>query len=40
MVEWDHLLDRHDFAQALGVGGWTGKPGVQQSMELQRVSHD
>ena len=24
----------------LGVGGWTGKPGVLQSMRSQRVRHD
>ena len=35
MVEWDHLLDGHDFAQALGVGGWTGRPGGLQSMGSQ-----
>jgi len=35
MVEWDHLLDGHDFVQALGVGGWTGRPGGLQSMGSQ-----
>ena len=38
MVGWHHQLDGHESEQALGVGdGQTGKPGVLQSMELQRV---
>ena len=40
MVGWHHWLDGHEFEQAPGVGGWTGKPGVLQSMGLQRVGHD
>ena len=32
-------LDGWEFEQALGVGGWTGKPGVLQSMGSQRVGH-
>ena len=34
MVGWHHRLDGHEFEQALGVGIWTGKPGVLQSTEL------
>jgi len=37
---WHHWLDGHEFEQALGVGGWTGKPGMLQFMGLQRVEHD
>ena len=40
MVGWHHWLDRHDFEQALGVGEGQGRPGVLQSMGLQRVAHD
>ena len=32
-------LDGHEFEQAPEVG-WAGKPGVLQSMGLQRVGHD
>ena len=39
MVGWHHRLDRHEFKQLL-VWWWTGKPGVLQSMGLQRVGHD
>ena len=39
MVGRHHRLDEHEFAQALGVGD-SGKPGVLQSMESQRVGHD
>ena len=38
MVGWHHQLNGHEFEQALGVG--EGKPGVLQSMGLQRVRHD
>ena len=38
MVGWYHRLDAHEFEQAPGVGD--GKPGVLQSMGLQRVRHD
>ena len=34
MVGWHHQLDGHEFAQTLGDG--VGKPGVLQSMGLQR----
>ena len=37
MVGWNHWLDWHEFEQAPGVWWWTGKPGVPQSMGLQRV---
>ena len=40
MVGWNHWLDWHEFEQAPGVWWWTGKPGVPQSMGLQRVGHD
>ena len=39
MVGRHHRLDKHEFEQALGVGD-SGKPGVLQSMESQRVGHD
>ena len=32
MVGWHHRLDGHEFEQALG---WTGRPGVLQSMASQ-----
>ena len=34
MVEWHHQLNGHEFEHTLG------KPGVLQSMGLQRVRHD
>ena len=40
MAGWHHQLDGHEFEQALGFGDGTGKPGVLQSMGLQRVRHD
>ena len=41
MVGWHHWLNGYEFKQALGVGdGWTGKPGMLQSMGSQRVGHD
>ena len=40
MVGWHHQLDGHEFEQAPGAGDGQGKPGVLQSMELQRVKHD
>ena len=39
MAGWHHRLDGHEFEQALGSWWWTGKPGVPQSMGLQRVRH-
>ena len=40
MFGWLHQFDGHEFEQAPGVGWWTGKPGVLQSMGLQRVRRD
>ena len=39
MVVWHHRLNGHEFEQARSWG-WTGKPGVLQSMGLQRVRDD
>ena len=39
MVGWHHQLNGHAFEQVLGVL-LKGKPGVLQSMGLQRVRHD
>ena len=39
-LEWCHPLNGHEFEQPLGdCEGW-GKPGVLQSISLQRVKHD
>ena len=38
MVRWHHRLDGHEFKQALGL--CIGRPGLLQSMGLQRVGHD
>ena len=38
MVGQHHQLSGHEFEQTLGDSG-TGKPGVLQSMGLQRVGH-
>ena len=40
MVEWRHELDGHEFEQTPGVGDGQGRPGVLQSMGLQRVGHN
>ena len=32
MVGWHHRLHRHEFEQTLGIGWWTGRPGMLQSM--------
>ena len=40
MFGWHHRLDGHEFDQALGVGEGQGKPGMLQSMGLQRVGHN
>ena len=34
MVVWHHLLNGYEFEE------WTGRPGVLQSMGLQRVGHN
>ena len=39
MVGWHHGLNGHEFEQAVEDGERTGKPGVLQSMGLQRVRH-
>ena len=36
-LEWCHPLDGHEFEQPLGDGEGRGKPGVLQSISLQRV---
>ena len=40
MVGWDHQLDGHEFEQAPEDGGGQGKPGMLQSMGLQRTGHN
>ena len=40
MVGWHHWLNGHEFEPSFGSWWWTGKPGVLQSMVLQRVGHD
>ena len=40
MVGWHHLLDGHEFEKTIGIGDWTGKPGMLQSVGSQRVGHD
>ena len=37
MGGWHHRLNGHEFEQTQGE---TEKPGMLQSMELQRVGHD
>ena len=37
MVGWHHRLSGHEFEQAPGDSGRTGKPGMLQSMGSQRV---
>ena len=39
MVGWHHRQNGYEFEQALSSGGWTGKPGVLQSMGLQKMGH-
>ena len=39
MAGWRHQLNGHVWADC-GSWWWTGKPGVLQSMGLQRVGHD
>ena len=40
MVGWHHQLDGHEFEQIPGVDNGMGKPGMLQSMGLERVIHD
>ena len=37
MVGWHHGLNEHEFEQTLRDSKRTGKPGMLQSMGLQRV---
>ena len=40
MVGWHHWPNRHEFEQTLGAGDGQDKPGMLQSMGLQRVGRD
>ena len=40
MVGWHHWLVGHEVWASSGSWWWTGKPGMLQSMGLQRVGHD
>ena len=40
MVGWHQCLNAHEFEQAPGDSDGTGKPGVLQSMGLQRTGHN
>ena len=40
MVEWHHRLYGHEFGLDSRSWWWTGRPGMLQSMGLQRVRHD
>ena len=40
MFGWHQRFYGREFEQAPGDGGRTGKPGVLQSMGLQKVGHD
>ena len=40
MIGWHHQLNGHEFEKALGDSEGQGKPGMLQSMGLQRVGHD
>ena len=40
IVGWHHRCNGHEFVQASGVGDDTGKPGVLQSMGLQKFRHN
>ena len=40
LVGWHHQLDGHEFWVSSGSWWRTGKPGMLQSMGLQRVGHD
>ena len=40
MVGWHRWLDGHELGQTLGRWWRTGKPGILQSIGLQRVGHD
>ena len=40
MVGWHHRHNEHEFYLNSKSWRWTGRPGVLQSMRLQRVGHD
>ena len=40
MVGWHHWLNGHKFWVNFGSWRWIGRPGMLQSMALQRVKHD
>ena len=40
MGGWHHQLSAHELEQTPGDSEGTGKPGVLQSMWLQRLGHD
>ena len=40
MVGWHHRRDGHEYEQAPGDSGGTGKPGLVQPMGSQGVAHD
>ena len=40
MVGWHHQFNGREFEQTLGDSEGQGKPGVLQSMGLQRVGHN
>ena len=40
MVGWHHWLNGHEVWASSGSWWWTGRPGVLQSMGLQRGGHD
>ena len=40
MVGWNQWLNLHEFEQAPGVWWWTGKPGMPQSMGMQRIGYN
>ena len=40
MVEWRQRLNGPEFVWSSGSWWWTGRPGVLQFMESQRVEHD
>ena len=40
MVGWHYQFNGHEFVWTLGVGWWTGMPGVLRFMGSQRVRHN
>ena len=39
MVGWHHRLNGHEFEWTPGTWWWTGRPGVLQFIESQRIRH-